>query len=159
MHHFEATLKLPISLEEAWDFFSSPKNLKVITPEELNLVPITPLAERMYPGQFIQYKVKPLFGIPMTWVTEITHVKEMEYFIDEQRVGPYKIWHHQQHFKAIEGGVEMTDILDYLLPLGPIGVLTEAILVGGEVKKIFEFRTKRLHELFGKFTEAQPQHY
>ena len=151
MHQLKSVQKLPITLEEAWDFFSSPKNLKVMTPEELNLVPTSELPDRMYPGQFIEYKVKPVLGIPMTWVTEITHVKDREFFVDEQRVGPYKIWHHQHHFRAIDGGVEMTDIIDYLLPLGPIGVITEWLFVGGKIKGIFEFRRKKLIELYGEF--------
>ena len=153
MHTLKSVQKLPISLEEAWDFFSSPANLKVMTPEELNLVPTSPLPERMYPGMFIEYTVKPLFGIPMKWVTEITHVEDMKFFVDEQRVGPYSIWHHQHHFKAIPGGVEMTDIIDYLLPLGPIGVITEKLLVGQKVRDIFDFRYKKLIELYGEFKE------
>lgn len=151
MHQLKSVQKLPITLDEAWDFFSSPKNLKEMTPKELNLVPKSELPDRMYPGQFIEYKVKPVLGIPMTWVTEITQVREREFFVDEQRVGPYKIWHHQHHFKEIEGGVEMTDIIDYLLPLGPIGVLTEWLFVGKQIKGIFEFRHKRLVELYGEF--------
>jgi len=150
MHQLKATLTLPISLDKAWDFFSSPKNLAVITPKELNLVPTSELPEKMYPGMFIEYTVRPLLGIPAKWVTEITHVKEREFFVDEQRVGPYDIWHHQHHFKAVPGGVEMLDIVDYRLPLGPLGILMEKILVGGKVKGIFEYRTKRLEELFGK---------
>jgi ligand-binding SRPBCC domain-containing protein len=151
MHQLKSVQRLPITLDEAWDFFSSPKNLKVMTPEELNLVPTSELPDRMYPGQFIEYKVKPVLGIPMTWVTEITHVKDREFFVDEQRVGPYKIWHHQHHFREIDGGVEMTDIIDYLLPLGPIGVITEWLFVGGKIKEIFEFRHKKLVELYGEF--------
>ncbi|MEY3367852.1 MAG: hypothetical protein RI973_1007 [Bacteroidota bacterium] len=149
MHQLKTIQHLPISLEEAWSFFSSPKNLAVITPKELNLVPISELPEEMYPGMFIQYSVRPLLGIPVTWVTEISHVRHLEFFVDEQRLGPYKIWHHQHHFKATAGGVEMTDIVDYRLPFGLLGIVAEKILVGNEVKKIFEFRRKRLEELFG----------
>ena len=149
MHQLKTIQQLPISLEEAWSFFSSPKILAVITPKELNLVPISELPGEMYPGMFIQYSVRPLLGIPVTWVTEITHVRDLEFFVDEQRLGPYKIWHHQHHFKAIAGGVEMTDIVDYRLPFGLLGIVTEKIMVGNEVKKIFEFRRKRLEELFG----------
>lgn len=150
MHHFEFVQCLPISLDEAWDFFSSPKNLALITPEALNLVPITELPEEMYPGVFISYKVKPVLGIPLTWVTEITHIKEKVYFIDEQRLGPYQTWHHQHHFKAIEGGVEMTDILDYRAPFGPLGILANAVFIRGQVRGIFNFRNQRLTELFGE---------
>jgi ligand-binding SRPBCC domain-containing protein len=149
MHQLKTVQKLPISLEEAWDFFSSPKNLAVITPKELNLVPTSELPERMYPGIFIEYTVRPLLGIPTKWVTEITHIKDREYFVDEQRLGPYRIWHHQHHFRAVPSGVEMTDIVDYRLPLGPIGILMEKIWVGKAVREIFEFREKRLIELFG----------
>lgn len=151
MHHLIVKQRLPISLDEAWDFFSSPKNLSVITPKELNLVPITEIPEDMYPGVFIQYKVRPVLNIPMTWVTEITHIREKEFFIDEQRLGPYQIWHHQHHFKAIEGGVEMTDILDYRIPLGPIGLLLQKIFIGKQVEGIFEFRNKKLIEVFGEY--------
>ena len=153
MHQLKSVQKLPITLEEAWAFFSSPKNLKVMTPDHLNLVPTSPLPEAMYPGQLIEYRVKPLFGIPMNWVTEITHAKDLEFFVDEQRVGPYKIWHHQHHFRQIEGGVEMTDIVDYLLPLGPLGILMEKLLVGNKVREIFEFRRAKLIELYGPFEE------
>ncbi len=149
MHHLRSTLRLPISLDEAWGFFSSPKNLAVITPKELNLVPTTELPSEMYPGMFIEYTVRPLLGIPMKWVTEITHVREKAFFVDEQRMGPYQIWHHQHHFKAIPGGVEMLDILDYRLPLGPLGIMMEKIMVGKKVREIFEYRTGRLNELFG----------
>ena len=150
IHQFKTVQCLPIPLEEAWDFFSSPKNLAVITPQELNLVPITPLPEEMYPGTFIQYKVRPVLGIPITWVTEITHVQDRRYFVDEQRLGPYRIWHHQHHFKQVEGGTEMTDIVDYRVPLGPLGVLLQKIFVGKQVERIFEFRREKLVELFGE---------
>ena len=149
MHQLTTVQRLPISLEQAWDFFSSPKNLAVITPKELNLVPITPLPETMYPGIFVTYKVRPLLGIPLTWVTEITYIEDKKFFVDEQRLGPYRIWHHQHHFKAIPGGVEMTDIVDYRLPLGPVGILLEKVMVGKKVREIFEFRHQRLFDFFG----------
>ncbi|MEY3050732.1 MAG: hypothetical protein RLY31_517 [Bacteroidota bacterium] len=155
MHRLTTVQRLPISLEQAWAFFSSPKNLAVITPRELNLIPVTPLPEEMYPGIFIEYHVRPLWGIPVRWVTEITHVREMQYFVDEQRLGPYSIWHHQHHFRTIEGGVEMTDIVDYRLPLGMLGIFMEKVLVGKEVRNIFEFRRKKLVTLFGSFAGDQ----
>lgn len=151
MHQLKTVQRLPISLDKAWEFFSSPKNLAVITPEGLNLVPITELPEKMYTGIFVTYKVKPLLGIPLTWVTEITYIEKRKFFVDEQRLGPYRIWHHQHHFKEIDGGVEMTDIVDYRLPLGMLGLLIQKIMVGQKVKEIFEFRRKRLIELFGDF--------
>lgn len=136
-------------MEQAWAFFSSPANLQLMTPPELNLVPITEVPEQMYEGMFITYRVKPLFGIPMTWVTEITHLKHHQYFIDEQRLGPYRIWHHQHHFTEVPAGVRMTDVVDYRLPLGPVGVWLQKMLIGKKVVEIFEYRRQRLIELFG----------
>lgn len=150
MHQIKSIQRIPITLDEAWDFFSSPKNLAVITPKELNLVPLTELPAEMYPGMFIQYKVRPILNIPITWVTEITYIEDKKFFVDEQRLGPYQIWHHQHHFKAIPGGVEMTDIVDYRVPLGPLGILLQKIFVGKQVEGIFEFRNKKLVELFGE---------
>lgn len=151
MHQLKSVMNLPISLEKAWDFFSSPKNLAVITPKELNLVPTSELPEEMYPGMFIEYTVRPLLGIPTKWVTEITHVVENKFFVDEQRHGPYAIWHHQHHFEPINGGVKMTDIIDYRLPLGPLGLIMQKLIVGKKVESIFAFRERKLNELFGKY--------
>jgi len=151
MHHIKTVQKVPISLQEAWDFFSSPKNLQKITPSEMGFKIKTELPEKMYPGMFIQYTVTPLLNIPLTWVTEITQVKEREFFIDEQRVGPYAIWHHQHFFKEIKGGVEVTDIVDYKVPLGFLGKLVHPIIVKPKLNEIFAFREKKLIELFGEF--------
>ncbi|MBR9830965.1 SRPBCC family protein [Acidiluteibacter ferrifornacis] len=151
MHRLSRTSRLPISLEKAWDFFSSPKNLKEITPDYMGFDITCTLPEKMYPGMIITYKVKPLLGIPIGWMTEITHIEDKKFFVDEQRVGPYTIWHHQHHFKAIEGGVEMIDTVDYVLPLGLIGRALEPILVRGKLKEIFDYREKKVEELFGKF--------
>ncbi|RFZ81677.1 hypothetical protein DYU05_17790 [Mucilaginibacter terrenus] len=148
------TQNLPITLDEAWDFFSSPHNLARITPPQMNFIVTSTYNgdAKMYPGMIITYKVSPLFGIQMNWMTEITHVQDKVYFVDEQRFGPYALWHHQHHFKEIPGGVEMTDLLHYAIPYGPIGRITNKILVGKQVKKVFEFRTKAVEEIFGKYT-------
>jgi len=106
---------------------------------------------KMYPGMLISYKVSPVFGIKMNWITEITHVKDMEYFVDEQRSGPYAMWHHQHHFKEIKGGVHMTDILTYAIPYGILGRLANTILVDREVKKIFAYREQAVNDLFGVY--------
>ncbi len=151
MHRLTRISKLPISIEEAWNFFSSPKNLKEITPDHMGFDILCDLPDKMYPGMIITYSVKPLLGIPINWMTEITQVKELEYFVDEQRVGPYAIWHHQHHFKAIEGGVEMTDIIDYVIPLGPLGKIMNPILVKGKLKEIFDYREQKVAQLFGTF--------
>ncbi|MFD0939372.1 SRPBCC family protein [Pedobacter boryungensis] len=109
--------------------------------------------EKMYPGMIITYKVSPLFGIHLNWMTEITQVAPEKYFIDEQRFGPFKFWHHQHHFKAIEGGVEMTDILTYALPLGVLGTIAHNLMVKNKVKEIFTFRENKVIELFGSFDQ------
>lgn len=140
---------IPISIDKAWDFFSSPKNLAKITPEHMGFVITSEFnGEKMYPGQLITYKVSPLLGLKMNWCTEITHVVEKQYFVDEQRFGPYSMWHHQHHFKVIDGGVEMTDIIDYAIPFGILGRAMNSILISKEVENIFSFREKKIRELF-----------
>jgi ligand-binding SRPBCC domain-containing protein len=103
----------------------------------------------MYPGQVIEYTVKPVLGIPLYWMTEITHVKEGEYFIDEQRYGPYSLWHHQHHFKEISGGVEMTDIVHYKVPFWFLGDIANTLFVKQQLKKIFDYRFKAINNRFG----------
>ena len=133
-------------------FISSPANLKNITPEYMGFDIVSEnLPEKMYPGMMIAYKVSPLLGIKMNWVTEITHVKEPEYFVDEQRVGPYRIWHHQHHIQKIDEGVLMTDIVDYLPPFGLIGRMVNALVIEKQLAGIFNFRTQKLVEVFGRF--------
>ena len=105
----------------------------------------------MFPGQIIQYIVTPLFGIKTKWVTEITHMKYEEYFVDEQRFGPYALWHHKHFIKEIDGGVEMEDIIDYKLPFGLIGQIFHPIIVEPKLKEIFDYRQNKLIELFGEF--------
>lgn len=145
--------KLPISLEQAWDFFSSPLNLAKITPDHMGFIITSDFKEgqKMYPGMIITYKVSPLLGIKLNWMTEITNVQEGKYFVDEQRFGPYALWHHQHHFEEIKGGVHMTDIINYAIPYGFIGRIANSILVENEVRGIFDYREKKVEELFGKF--------
>lgn len=145
--------KLPISLEKAWAFFSSPANLKTITPEYMGFeVTSDPdfSTRPTYAGQIITYTVKPVLGIPMFWMTEITHVEEGKFFVDEQRVGPYAIWHHQHHFKPISGGVEMTDLVHYKVPFGWLGDLANTLFVERQLAAIFDYRWNKLEEVFGK---------
>ena len=140
---------IPISLEEAWDFFSSPANLAKITPAKMGFNIISKHhGSKMYPGQIIEYTVKPILGIPLYWMTEITHVQEGAYFVDEQRFGPYTMWHHQHHFEVVEGGVMMTDIVDYAISFGLLGSIVNVLLVKNAVKEIFEFRKHKIAELF-----------
>lgn len=141
---------LPISLEEAWNFFATPRNLNEITPPDLTFEITSPLPDKMYEGLMITYKIRPFLNIPFDWCTEITHIKEMEYFVDEQRSGPYKIWHHEHHFNAVEGGVLMTDLLYYEIGLSAIGWLAGKLFVHQRVKDIFTYRKQTLAEYFHK---------
>jgi ligand-binding SRPBCC domain-containing protein len=151
LHSLSTVQKLPISIEEAWTFFSSPKNLKVITPDYMGFKITSDLGDgKMYSGQIISYIVTPVLNVPMEWVTEISHVSEPHYFVDEQRFGPYAFWHHKHFFKEIEGGVEMTDTVHYKVPLGPIGDLVNALFVKNKLKEIFDYRYQKLESLFGK---------
>ncbi|MDO1500355.1 SRPBCC family protein [Winogradskyella maritima] len=142
---------LPIPLKEAWQFLSDPANLKTITPDYMGFNILSGADREMYPGQIIQYIVTPVMGIKTKWVTEITHVRDNEYFVDEQRFGPYALWHHKHFIKEIEGGVEMEDIIDYKIPLGWLGQLVHPILVKPKLEEIFSYRKEKLEELFGVY--------
>ena len=150
LYQIKTQQKLPISIEKAWDFFSNPKNLKKITPEEMSFEIISGAEKSVYPGQIIQYNVSPIFGIKLRWVTEITHVIDNKYFVDEQRFGPYSLWHHKHFFNEIKGGILMEDVVDYKIPLGWLGQLAHFIFVKNRLKKIFKFRENKLVKLFGK---------
>ncbi len=154
VHRLEATQVLPIGLDEAWSFLSDTHNLPVITPPWLRLTITSPLPERMYEGLIVSYTVRPVLNIPTTWVTEITHVAEGKYFIDEQRLGPYRFWHHQHHIAPHTAGVEMRDIVHYALPAGPAGDLVAKLAVHGRVKSIFEYRKGVLERRFGSIRHA-----
>jgi ligand-binding SRPBCC domain-containing protein len=141
---------LPISVEKAWEFLSNPANLKTITPKYMSFDILSGNEKPMYAGQIIQYIVTPILGIRTKWVTEITHVKKNEYFVDEQRFGPYALWHHKHFINEIEGGVEMEDIIDYKVPLGLLGQIAHPILVKPKLEEIFAYRQTKLIELFGE---------
>ncbi|MBI3520331.1 MAG: SRPBCC family protein [Bacteroidetes bacterium] len=151
-YSIKSTQHLPVSLKEAWDFFSSPNNLQHITPPDMSFVITSDRkdGEVMYPGQIITYTLKPLFGIKVKWMTEITHVKDGDYFIDEQRFGPYKLWHHRHSFKETANGVEMYDEVNYVLPFGFIGAIAHWLFIRKRIEGIFTFRKKVVEELFGK---------
>ena len=149
MHQFIRKQFVKTDLQTCWDFFSSPANLKRITPSYMGFDVKTEVPSQMYEGLIIAYTVKPLLGIPVEWVTEITHVKDKSFFVDEQRKGPYTMWHHEHHFKAVEGGVEMTDIVSYIIPLGFLGKLVEPFLVKPKLEEIFAYRFKIVEEVFG----------
>ncbi len=144
--------KLPISLDDAWDFLSSPNNLKLITPESMNFKIIDWDKKKAYPGQIIQYTVSPVFGMKIKWVTEITQVKRNSYFIDEQRFGPYSFWHHKHFIKEIDNGILMDDIIHYKIPFGFIGEILNKVYVQNKLNKIFKYRENKLNEIFGNYT-------
>lgn len=148
LHTFIRKQRLSTNIYECWDFFSNPGNLSLITPPEMNFVILTELPKEIYPGLIIQYKVSPLLSVPMNWVTEITQVIKPILFIDEQRFGPYKFWHHQHILKETDGGIEMTDIVHYRLPFGIIGNLLGSWLVKRQLIKIFDYRTQKISEIF-----------
>lgn len=151
IYNLEKEIILPMKLDEAWEFFSSPNNLSKITPDHMGFqIKYRSGGEKMYPGQLIIYKVKPIPGIPMQWVTEITQVDAPNYFVDEQKFGPYAMWHHQHHFQEVKDGVKVIDILNYALPLRALGQLANGIFVERQVKRIFEYRSKVLKEMFNK---------
>lgn len=147
---------IPASAEILWSFFSDAKNLLLLTPPHLNLKPANQIfGGEIYAGQVMTYKVQPLFGIPLSWMTEIKHVNRPTYFVDEQRKGPYKLWHHQHHFKVIDGGTEMIDIVHYRLPFGVIGNIANLLLVRKELTKIFTYRYEKITGLFGKWNGGE----
>ena len=143
--------KLPISLDKAWQFLSDPKNLKTITPAYMSFDILSKIDRPLYTGQIIQYHVTPLLGIKTKWVSEITHIEEKEYFVDEQMYGPYALWHHKHFIKEIEGGVLLEDIIDYKVPLGILGQIVHPFLVQPKLEEIFKYRQEKLTELFGEF--------
>ena len=146
MRKLEFRQFLPMTMEAAWAFFSTPANLSKITPKKMNFVITSDLPEKVYPGLIITYKVSPVLGIPMNWVTEITQVKEPFYFVDDQRSGPYSIWHHEHHFEQVENGIMMTDKLFYKVPFGVLGNMLDRVFIHQQVEEIFKYREKFLEE-------------
>ena len=138
-------------MDTLWNFMSSPANLSKITPAYMGFQILSDLNEsKMYPGQIIEYFVTPVAGIKMHWVTEITHVKEKDYFVDEQRFGPYAFWHHKHVLKEVPGGIEMTDSLHYKVPYGFLGKIINALFIRKKIKEIFDFRYQKLEDLYNR---------
>jgi len=151
VYQFFKAQELSTSVEEVWDFIKDPRNLKEITPDYMGfLITSELLKNQMYPGQIISYVVKPILGIPMTWVTEITHVEEPNFFVDEQRKGPYKMWHHEHKLVKTENGVMMTDLITYEPPMGFLGAIANKLFIRKQLEAIFEYRRKVLDEKFNK---------
>lgn len=176
VHSFQKVQIIPATLEQAWDFFSSPKNLPLITPPEMDFRVLpspsdrqahtsrpgdgskpSASVDRIYAGQVIEYKLRPLPGIRVYWMTEITHVKDGVYFVDEQRFGPYSLWHHQHHFKETNKGIEMTDIVHYKVPFGILGDFANTLFVKRQLEGLFQYRTRKIDEIFGSGLSAPGQ--
>lgn len=154
LYQLHSIQSLPIPAAQAWDFLSDPENLKRITPVHMDFTILHPINRPMYPGQIIQYSVSPFPFLKTRWVTEITHVREGKYFVDEQRFGPYKLWHHKHFIHEVEGGVAMEDIVDFKLPFGFFGRIAYELLVRKQLYKIFKFREQKLVQLFGTLEQA-----
>jgi ligand-binding SRPBCC domain-containing protein len=148
--------RLPIGIKQAWEFFSDPYNLPRITPPFMGFQITSPVPRQMYAGMVITYKVRPLLGVPITWVTEITHVEAPYRFVDEQRFGPYRFWHHQHHFEEVEGGVAARDLVHYALPLDPAGRVAQRWMVRPQLETIFDFRRRVLEDTFGTLPDRMP---
>ena len=153
LYSIKSSQKLPVSLKDAWNFFSDPKNLNTITPDDMNFKTLSGDEKSMFQGQIIHYKITPFPFITIEWVTEITHVEALSFFVDEQRFGPYKFWHHKHFFKQIENGVLMEDVVHYKVPFGILGRIFHPILIKPKLDEIFAFRKQKLIELFGNYHE------
>jgi ligand-binding SRPBCC domain-containing protein len=152
---FRTEQSLPIDQGTAWKFLSEPKNLSKITPEGMDFEIISEPPETTYPGLIVEYRVRPFLGIPVRWTTEITHVQAPDYFVDEQRFGPYAFWHHKHFLEPVEGGVKMSDLIHYRMPFGPLGDLVHPFLVGPKLKEIFHTREKVFRDLFGDLSPSE----
>ncbi len=151
LHTLQTSQFIKSDIKTVWDFMSSPKNLATITPEYMQFQVLSDLGDgKMYQGQIIEYFVRPILGIKLHWVTEITHVQENDFFVDEQRFGPYKFWHHKHFIKEVNGGVEMNDLVHYQLPFGLIGKLGNEILVKKQLQQVFDYRFKVVEKKFNQ---------
>jgi ligand-binding SRPBCC domain-containing protein len=154
IYQLKTLQKIPSDIDTIWDFISSPRNLKIITPEFMGFDIIGEVdAEKMYQGMIISYKVSPLLGLKMNWTTEITHVVEKQYFVDEQRFGPYQFWHHKHFLQPIKNGVEMRDVIDYKIGYGIFGNIANHLIVKKQLKTIFDYRYKKIEEIFGNYVD------
>lgn len=151
LHSFQTSQLIKSDINTVWDFMSSPKNLATITPDYMGFQILNDLhGDLMYPGQIIEYNVSPILGVKLHWVTEITHVKDKAYFVDEQRFGPYTFWHHKHFLKETAQGIEMNDLVHYKLPFGILGKIANELFVKKQLNEVFEYRYKKVNELFNQ---------
>lgn len=149
IHYLHREQLIPAPIEAVWDYFSEPKNLNAITPPDMNFEIIAGGDVKMYQGQLIEYRVEFIRGLKSLWLTEIAHVRDLQYFVDEQRVGPYRFWVHEHHFEKVAGGVKMTDHVTYVPPFGFLGDIITSLWIRGKLEHIFDFRFQKIKELFG----------
>jgi ligand-binding SRPBCC domain-containing protein len=148
-YQFQREQYINASIDELWDFISSPMNLREITPKKMGFeIRTLNLPDKIYEGMIISYIVRPLFGIPTKWVTEITHIQDKSYFVDEQRVGPYKLWHHQHIILPKNNGALMKDIVSYRPPFGLFGRIANTLVIRNTLDEIFDYRTKALEKMY-----------
>jgi len=139
---------LPTSIDRCWEFFSNPANLNLITPPSLGLQITSDMNSEIYEGMIINYKVNAFLGFATDWVTEITHINKPYYFVDEQKIGPYKLWHHQHFFSENNKGIIAEDIVNYAVPYGPLGNIINSIYIQNILDNIFNFRNEALNVIF-----------
>lgn len=149
IHRLYRQQTVPASLDEVWAYFATPENLNEMTPNDMKFEIVHGGGGQMFPGQLIEYRVQFMPLIKSTWLTEIAHVEDRAYFVDEQRIGPYRFWYHEHRFEAFAGGTRITDQVTYALPFGFLGDIVHSVWVGRRLKGIFDFRTQRVKELFG----------
>lgn len=143
------TQVIPSDIAEVWNFISTPRNLSNITPDYMGFnITSTEMSEKMYEGMIISYKVSPFLGLKTDWVTEITHIREKKFFVDEQRIGPYNVWHHEHHIESVKEGVNMKDIVTYQPPFGPLGILAKKLFIESKLQEIFDYRRQAMEQHF-----------
>ena len=150
IHYLIREQIVPAPRQKVWDYFCDPQNLDVITPPDMNFEILQGADSKMYPGQLIEYRVEFVRGIRSRWLTEIAHVRAGEYFVDEQRVGPYRFWYHEHGFQETPAGTRMTDRVTYVVPFGVLGDLVNTFWIGKRLNHIFDFRRRKIVELFGE---------
>jgi ligand-binding SRPBCC domain-containing protein len=145
----ERRQRLKVSREEAYRFISNPALMGGIIPADLGLQVLNHIPDRVYEGLLLHYRLKPLFGVPVHWLGEITYCDEPSRFVDEQRLGPFAFWHHEHRLREIPGGVEMSDLIHYAVPFGPLGSVVNTLVLGPRLRRIFDYRESALARKFG----------
>lgn len=157
LERIQTVQRLPIQIEEAWDFFTSPKNLRLTTPHWLDLRLNTEPPEYLHPGMIVSATIRPFPVITSSWISELTHIRPPQFYITEQRVGPFKMWHHEHHFRSIDGGVEVEDIILYGMRFGMVGAFFHNVYVRKKLHEAFSFRAQALEQRFGSLTKPRPK--